>query len=124
MLMNLADPSPGLGWRGLERPTLLQRGRPDLVLCLAVIHHLAITNTVPLVEFVRWMAEVGSETVVEFPTRDDPMVKILLRNKRSGLFDGYNLAAFEALLADEFDIVAREELPSGTRVLFHARPRG
>ncbi len=124
MLMNLADPSPGLGWRGLERPTLLQRGRPDLVLCLAVIHHLAITNTVPLAEFVRWLAEVGSETVVEFPTREDPMVKILLRNKRSGLFDGYNLAAFEALLAEEFGVVAREELPSGTRVLFHARPRG
>ncbi len=107
----------------MERPTLLDRGRPDLVLCLAVIHHLAITNTVPLAEFVAWLAEVGSETVVEFPTREDPMVKILLRNKRSGLFDGYNLPAFEALLAERFDIKAREELPSGTRVLFHAAPR-
>lgn len=124
MLMNLADPSPGLGWRGMERPTLLDRGRPDLVLCLAVIHHLAITNTVPLAEFVAWLAEVGSETVVEFPTREDPMVKILLRNKRSGLFDGYNLAAFEAVFAQRFDIRTREELPSGTRVLFHATPKG
>src|SRR5690606_29756668 len=49
---NLADPSPGLGWRGSERRRLEERGRPDLVLALALIHHVSITANVPIAEFL------------------------------------------------------------------------
>ena len=58
LTMNLADPSPGLGWRGLERKALPDRGKPDLVLALALIHHVAITANVP-VQGVRGLARVA-----------------------------------------------------------------
>ena len=60
LTMNLADPSPGLGWRGLERKSLPERGKPDLVLALALVHHVAISANVPVKEFIDWLASLGS----------------------------------------------------------------
>ncbi len=123
LTMDLSSPSPGLGWRGHERKAFTDRSTPDLVLCLAVIHHLAITNNVPLPEFVAFLADVGAEAVVEFPTPEDQMVKRLLRNKREGTHDDYTATVLERALKDHFDIVEQQTLPSGTRVLYHITPR-
>jgi SAM-dependent methyltransferase len=121
---NVADPSPGLGWRGLERKPLLDRGRPDLVLALALVHHLAIGANVPLREVVGWLASLGGALVVEFPTREDPMVRRLLRPKRIGLHADYERDVFERCLHEAFDVRRTEQLGSGTRVLYFATPKG
>ena len=123
LTMNLADPSPGLGWRGLERRALAERGKPDLVLALALIHHVAISANVPVREFIDWLASLGSALVIEFPTREDPMVKKLLAPKREGLHPDYELSFFERCLAEAFEVERSERLESGTRVLYHARPK-
>ena len=123
LTMNLADPSPGLGWRGLERKSLPERGRPDLVLALALVHHVAMGANVPVREFVDWLASLGSALVIEFPTREDPMVKKLLAPKRDGLHPDYELGFFERVLGESFEIERSERLQSGTRVLYFARPK-
>jgi SAM-dependent methyltransferase len=120
--MNLADPSPGLGWRGLERRALAERGTPDLVLALALVHHVAIAANVPVREIVDWLASLGSALVIEFPTREDPMVKKLLAPKREGLHPDYELDFFERALKEAFEVERSERLESGTRVLYFARP--
>jgi hypothetical protein len=122
LAMNLADPSPGLGWRGLERRALPDRGKPELVLALALIHHVAITANVPVREFVDWLASLGSALVIEFP-REDPMVRKLLTAKREGLHPDYELDYFERTLAEAFEVERSERLESGTRVLYFARPK-
>jgi ribosomal protein L11 methylase PrmA len=124
LTMNLTDPSPGLGWRGRERKSLLDRGQPDLVLALALVHHLAIGGNVPLTEVVDWLAEMGAAVVVEFPTRADPMVQALLARKPRTPHVDYDRASFERGLAAAFDVRRTEELASGTRVLYFATPRG
>ena len=124
LTMNLADPSPGLGWRGLERRTLAERGTPDLVLALAVIHHVVISANVPVKEFVDWLASLRSSLVIEFPTREDPMVQQLLAPKRDGLHPDYELDFFERVLNEAFQVERSERLASGTRVLYYARPKG
>jgi SAM-dependent methyltransferase len=123
LTINLADPSPGLGWRGVERKSLLDRGRPDLVLALAVVHHLVIGANVPLREVVRWLADLGGALVVEFPTREDPMVQKLLKPKRAGLHDDYAQEVFERCLSEAFDVRRKQRLSSGTRILYFATPR-
>jgi SAM-dependent methyltransferase len=120
---NLADPSPGLGWRGLERRTLEDRGRPDLVLALALIHHVSITANVPIAEFLDWLRELGATLVIEFPKREDPMVRKLLSGKREGSNADYELETFERLLGERFEVERSEPLPSGVRILYLARPR-
>jgi SAM-dependent methyltransferase len=123
LTMNVADPSPGLGWRGLERKPLLARGRPDLVLVLALVHHLAIGANVPIAEIVDWLASLGAALLVEFPAREDPMVQKLLSAKREGLHPDYDRGSFERCLHDAFDVQRREDLGSGTRTLYFATPR-
>ena len=101
LTMNLADPSPGLGWRGVERKPLWDRGKPDLLLALALIHHVTIAANVPVQEFVDWLASLETSLVIEFPTREDVMVKTLLGPKREGLHPDYERENFERVLARE-----------------------
>lgn len=122
LVNNLADPSPALGWRLLERKSLPERGRPDLTLVLALIHHIVIGANIPLPEFIAWLSGLGTDLVIEFVTREDPMVQTLLRNKEDQ-YDDYQLEVFEASLERSFSIVRREPLGSGTRILYHARNR-
>ena len=119
LVLDLSDPSPGLGWRSRERLPFVERVRPDLVLCLAVVHHLALTNTVPLDEIVAFLAEFGAPLVVEFPHDDDVMASRLLARKRAGVFDAYNRANWERALQSRFTVLTSETLPGGTRTLYH-----
>jgi hypothetical protein len=123
LTLDLVDSSPGLGWRGRERRRLEDRGRPDLVLCLALLHHVCITGNVPVAEYVAWLAELRADVVVELVRPEDPMVRRLLAAKPEGTHPDYDEAYFERALGEAFDIERREVLPSGTRVLYHARPR-
>jgi len=115
----MADLSPARGWRGRERKSLWDRGRPDLTLALALVHHLVIRANIPLGELVEWLASLEGDVVVEFVTKDDPKVRALLRNKDDQYAD-YSREQFEAHLARWFRIAAREELGSRTRILYHA----
>src|SRR5690606_24403846 len=121
---DLANPSPGNGWRGVERASFASRCDADVVLALALVHHLAIGRNVPLPEVIDSLAELGRWLVVEFVEPEDPMAQRLLANKPPGLFGDYRREVFEKLLAERFTIVRREELPSRTRTLYVGAPRG
>jgi ribosomal protein L11 methylase PrmA len=121
LVVNLTDPSPDLGWRNLERKRLVSRGRPELVLCLALIHHVVIGANIPLAEFLEWLRSLGAELIIEFVTREDPMVKTLLRNKEDQYAD-YQLDVFERELAARFTLARRQALGSGTRIMYFAAP--
>ena len=123
LVLDLSDPSPALGWRSRERPAFVERVRPDLVLCLAVVHHLALTNTVPLGEIVAFLADFGAPLVVEFPHHDDVMASRLLARKRTGVFDAYNRENWERVLRSRFTVLTTETLPGGTRTLYHCAAR-
>jgi SAM-dependent methyltransferase len=124
LVMNLTDPSPGIGWRGRERAPFFERARPDAVLALALVHHLALAANVPLPEVVDWLRSLDARVVVEFVDPTDPMAERLLGNLKPGLHDAYQREAFERLLGERFDVERRLELPSGTRTLYAAVPRG
>ncbi len=120
MVMNLADPSPALGWRLQERKPLQDRGRPSLILCLALIHHIVITANIPLREFIDWLAQLGADLIIEFVSRDDEMVKTLLRNKDDQYHD-YDLNYFEKCLSAYYEITTKQTLESGNRTLYLAK---
>lgn len=123
LVSNLADPSPALGWRGLERKTLADRGNPDLMLALALIHHVSISANIPIADFLQWARDLGTTLLIEFPKRTDPMVRALLANKHAGANPDYEEDNFERELEKRFTVDRREELPSGDRILYLAHPR-
>ena len=122
LLMDFANPSPDLGWRGRERRSLAQRGSPELILCLALMHHLVIGRNIPLREFVEWLASLGGDVVLEFVGRQDPMVGRLLQNR--GEFDiSYSREELEFALEDHYHSVTHETLQSSDRTLYYARTK-
>jgi SAM-dependent methyltransferase len=122
LVSNVADLSPALGWRAMERQAFVDRGRPNMVLCLALIHHLAITANIPIRDLVRWLKGLGADLIIEFPLPHDPMVQQLL-NAKNQAYDDYTLDSFESSLAAHFEIRERLALPSGSRVIYHAAPK-
>jgi SAM-dependent methyltransferase len=123
LVCDVTDPSPALGWQGLERQTLEARGAPDLTLCLAVLHHVAISGNVPVPEFLSWLRGLETELVIEFPTRDDPRAAALLARKKPGAHPDYDREPFERALRERFDVERELALAEGRRILYHARPR-
>lgn len=123
LVVNFADPTPGIGWRTTERPPLTERSKPELVLALAVIHHLALTHNVPTAAVLDFFFELNAEVVLEVPKESDQMVKELKSHKRAGTHDGYTLGAIETQINQRFDVREREQLPGGTRLLFHLSPK-
>jgi hypothetical protein len=121
LVVNLSDPSPGQGWRGSERKSLPERGKPDFTLCLALIHHVVISANIPMADFVRWLASLGTALVIEFVGRDDEMVEALLRNK-DDQYDDYRLNVFEDLLSEHFEIRDSQALKGGKRSIYFALP--
>ncbi len=123
LVMNLVDPSGGIGWRNRERAPFHARVHPDVVLALALVHHVAIAANVPLPEVVSWLRSFGGRVVVEFVHPDDVQVRRLLANKPAGLFDDYQRDAFERLLAEQFLVHEQQRLPNGTRTLYLVEPK-
>ncbi|MGM0428105.1 MAG: SAM-dependent methyltransferase [Thermodesulfobacteriota bacterium] len=116
LTMDLANPSPGLGWNGKERLSLGERGPADLVMALALIHHLVLSACVPLEMTAQWLSTLGKHLLVEFVPPQDPMVKRLLHN-RGGDHLPYDLDQFEKNFGTFFDLEDRSVLKNG-RILF------
>jgi SAM-dependent methyltransferase len=118
LVFDLANPSPGLGWQCMERKSIHDRGKPDLIICLALIHHIVISANVPLKDFVKWLSDRETSLVIEFITKDDPMVIQLLRNKED-IYNDYEMDYFEKCLGEYFIVEKRQQLSSNTRILYY-----
>jgi len=117
LVQNVADPSPNWGWRNRERSDLQTRSRPELVLCLALIHHVVITANIPLAEFIDWLASLTDKLVIEYVSREDDKVKALLRNKQDKYQD-YSRESLEANIKRHFDIRLQQRVNDGDRTLY------
>jgi ribosomal protein L11 methylase PrmA len=117
LLMDLANPSPSQGWAHAERRSLTERGPADVVLALALVHHLAITHNVPLPDLAGWLATLGRRLIVEFVPKSDPQSQRLLRS-RSDIFSNYHLQGFEDAFAAHFRLLGREPVGSTGRMLY------
>lgn len=94
LVVDLTNPSPALGWAHVERDSFMQRSNADLVLALALVHHLAIGNNVPLGEVARFFASLGPRLVIEFVPKSDSQVQRMLL-ARKDIFSGYTQKNFE-----------------------------
>jgi len=123
LVMDLSNPSPALGWGLEERRSLVQRGPADVILALALVHHLAIGNNVPLDRVAAFFARLGRRAIVEFVPKEDPMSRHLLAARRD-VFPDYTLDGFRAAFGRTFSIVDEAPVEDSLRTLFllEARP--
>jgi hypothetical protein len=121
-VIDLTNPSPALGWAHGERDSLADRGPADVVMALALVHHLAIANNVPLPMVAGFFSRLCRSLIVEFVPKSDPQVKRLLRS-REDVFDRYTQADFEADFAGYFEIETQERVSDSDRVVYLMRKR-
>ncbi|HEY3476783.1 MAG TPA: hypothetical protein VGK56_19355, partial [Anaerolineales bacterium] len=117
LLLDLTNPSPGIGWANQERDSFAARGPADMVLALALIHHLAISNNVPLPQLAGFFAEYGRWLVIEFVPKSDSQVQKLLVS-REDIFPTYTREGFESAFRTKFKICEAVSVRESKRVLY------
>jgi len=122
LVVDLADPSPPLGWAGRERLGLLERADADVVLALALIHHLAIGRNVPLPMIADLFAQLAPHAIVEWVPRSDPLVRRLL-SSRVDIFDRYTEDGFREAVEARFEVGERVPIEGSERVLYRLARR-
>ncbi len=122
LLADLTDPSPSLGWGSAERAGLLERIDSDVILALALVHHLAIGANVPLPMIASLFAAMAPNAVVEWVPKEDAMVRRLLASRRD-VFPGYTLEGFRDAFEEDFEVVRETPIEGTKRSIFHLRRR-
>jgi hypothetical protein len=122
LLNDILDPSPSSGWANRERTAILQRGKPDLILALALIHHLAIAGNLPLENLAEFFHGLGPWLVIEFVDPDDPQARQLMA-RRGGVHHPYSRAYFEKCFRRYFSLEMIKPLPGIGRTLYLMRRR-
>ena len=122
LVMDLANLSPGQGWAGRERAAFDRRRSPDVVLCLALLHHVRVSANVPLPLYVEWLRGLDAAVIVEFVGRDDEMFRKLVENKTEDYPD-YTAERFRSEAAKHFTVADRLALKGGKRELLLLEPK-
>ncbi|HSG44986.1 MAG TPA: class I SAM-dependent methyltransferase [Anaerolineales bacterium] len=117
LLLDLTNPSPSIGWHNRERESLTERAPADMALALAVIHHLAISNNVPLPQIADFFADMGKWLVIEFVPKSDSQVQKLL-SSRKDIFPNYTREAFEEAFSKQFAIREKISINESERYLY------
>jgi 2-polyprenyl-3-methyl-5-hydroxy-6-metoxy-1,4-benzoquinol methylase len=122
LVIDLTNPSASIGWAHQERDSLLARGPVDLVMALALIHHLAISNNVPLEKIAEFFASAGKWTIVEFVPKSDSQVKRLLATRKD-IFPEYHEEGFEKAFGKYFKLEKKLPIQGSERTLYLFRKK-
>lgn len=119
LLLDLTNPSPGIGWANAERSTIAERTQPagTLVLALALIHHLSISNNVPFDMLADYFSRLGRYLVIEFVPKGDSKVEKLL-STREDIFDTYDEDHFEQAMGKRFKLIEKKKVAGSKRHIY------
>lgn len=118
LILDLTNPTAAIGFANEERENIEQRAKNvDLVMALAIIHHLAISNNLPLEKIAEYFSRLGKNLIIEFVGKEDSQVKILLAT-REDIFPNYNVEGFESAFINYFDIVEKRSIENTERILY------
>jgi len=117
LVADLTNPSPSIGWANSERLSLLERSNSELVLALAIIHHLCISNNVPFELLVDFLIKISEWLIIEFIPKSDPMVKKLLLHRKD-IFENYNVENFEKEFMRYFSIIEYKKISDTERTIY------
>lgn len=123
LVFDLTNPSPGIGWENRERISFMERGPADTALALALIHHLAISNNLPLDKIADFFCKICESLIIEFVPKTDSQVQRLL-SSREDIFPDYNQQTFESEFKNRFMILECVRLQDSDRILYLMRRGG
>ncbi len=117
LLIDLANPSPAIGWESLERDSFLSRLKADTAMCLALVHHLAIGNNLPLDRIAKLLSSICKELIIEWVPKEDGQVQKMLKF-REDIFPDYTREAFEKEFSKYFVTIGSEKIEGSLRSIY------
>ena len=122
LILDLTNPSPGIGFANRERMTIDTRQKPDCIMALALIHHLAISNNLPLPMLAQWFASLSEDLLIEFVPKEDSQVQVLLAT-RTDIFPDYTEEGFEEAFTQYFTLCKKFPIRGTVRTLYCYRKK-
>ncbi len=122
LVQDLFNPSPAIGWGNTERDSFIDRSGADVVMALALIHHLAISNNVPLTDIAKVFAQLSAWLIIEFVPKEDSQVRRLLAS-RDDIFPNYTLEGFEKAFSHYYNVEQKSAVGDSERTLFLLKKR-
>ena len=117
LVYDFSNPSPSLGWDLSERLPIENRiKKVDGLICLALIHHLTLSNNIPLPETINYFSKLANFALIEFVPKEDEMVSSLLKNREDVFFD-YDVENFKKYMKTHYEILSIVDIPSSSRKL-------
>jgi len=117
LVLDLTNPSPSIGWENQERMSLLERGPADTVFALALIHHLAISNNLPLNRIADFFSRICKSLIIEFVPKNDSQIQRLL-STREDIFLSYRQQVFEDEFSRYFRIQDSVKIKDSERIIY------
>ena len=117
LLLDLTNPSSDIGWENQERMSLLKRGPADTVFALGLVHHLAISNNLPLNKIADFFNKICNSLIIEFIPKSDSQAQKLL-SAREDIFLGYTQQAFQSKFREHFIVRRFAEIKGSQRTLY------
>lgn len=122
LVQDLTNPSPAIGWANAERMNFGERHHLDVGMALALIHHIALSNNVPLPSISAFFRSLCEHLIIEFVPKSDSQVKRLLAT-REDVFPNYDEQGFEAAFSADFELLSAEKIEGSERTLYLMKRR-
>jgi hypothetical protein len=118
LCIDLANPTPASGFGNTERPGFTDRASSGLVIALALIHHLALRNNIPLPLIADYFSRLSNQyLLIEFVPLSDEKARELIARKEAPAV-GYDPEHFESAFDKHFRIERRELIAGTDRILY------
>lgn len=117
LLLDLTNPPPSIGFAQEERKGLTERGPVKCILLLALIHHICISNNVPIENLAKWLSKISKYIIIEFVPKEDSQIQKLLKTRKD-IFDNYNQEEFEKEFTKYFEIVEKNKITDSLRTIY------
>lgn len=117
LYLDLTNPSPSIGWANSERMSIIERGKADTALALALVHHLAISNNLPFSNIAEFLSKVCNSLIIEYIPKTDSQVQRLL-STRKDIFHDYTQSKFEDEFGSYFKTESSVKIKESERTLY------
>lgn len=117
LLLDLTNPSSAIGWNHEERASFKDRTPVDMVLALGLVHHLVISNNLPLEMIARFISDITTSLIIEFIPKSDSQVIKMLQN-REDIFPKYNIESFEFIFSRHFKFIEKRSILNTDRTIY------
>lgn len=117
VVVNLMNPSPMTGWMNKERKSFVERINADLVLALALMHHLCISKNLSFDLLAEGLSRFGNYLLIEYVPLEDPKAVMLLAH-RENIFKEYNENNFRRCFSAHFDLISESAVANSDRKIF------